>query len=320
MELELRSEVPMVIRKSIKLVLAVFTVFGCSAGTGEAERTDRATQALEVGGECVVADAAVQHSCAHANFGPFQSVAAQPYPGFVFTDISTSHTLFTVSLAGSPGAYQGGVLYSPGADGMYAFFTAPGVSLQIFDAASQPVAELRGAAVPEELCGQIEQVAVFELSSTQTYTVVYGPTESATVETIVEYVGGGSCDVCSSVDLDASLSLSPYSRVDGAAELDAPIAFEIPDQIAVIQGTARFGTATLSYRAAAGPWVHCLYGAKPSLAAFKLLACSGSLRAGDDVEADRFKLRVNPGAALLGSIGLELELEDEACHAHEEAE
>jgi hypothetical protein len=294
----------------------------CAATSGCAARTDasgaKKVEELESGGICVVADSVVEHSCGHATFGPFASVNAQAYPGFVFSDISAAHTNFTVTLPGNGNTHGGAVLYSPGADGRYAFFTTPGVSLQVVDADGNSQARLADAAVPNELCAQIEQVAIFELSSTQTYTVVFGPTASTSTQTMVEFIGEGTCETCAAVDLDASRSLFPASRQDGAAQLETPLAFEVPEQIAVLQGTARVGTTTLSFRNGGEPWVRCVYAASPSLNAFKLVACTGHLRAGDRAEADRFKLVVNPGSALFGPISVELELEDESCHANEE--
>jgi len=292
---------------------------GCAAEGGERTQASKG-QGLELDGACVVADPVIEHSCGHANFGPFASATAQAYPGFVFTDISATHTNYTVTLPPSGASHGGAVLYSPGQDGRYAFFTTPGVSLQLVDATGQPQSPVIGAAIPDELCAQIEQVAVFALSSSQTYTVVYGPSASATTQTLVEFIGEGSCDTCAGVDLDASRSLWPANQTNGQATLEAPITFELPETIAVLQGRARIGTATLSFRSGSAPWVHCIYTAHSGLNAFKLLACSGHLRAGDDAEADRFKLVVNPGAALFGPISLELELEDAACHAHPEGE
>ena len=296
--------------------VASLAVPGCASGGGE--RASSKDQALEVNGECVVADPVIEHSCGHMTFGPFASATAQAYPGFVFTDISATHTNYTVTLPGSGTAHGGAVLYSPGEDGRYAFFTTPGVTLQLVDAAGLVQSPIIGAAVPGELCAQIEQVAVFSLSSSQTYTVVYGPTANATTQTLIEFIGEGTCESCAGVDLDASRSLWPASHTNGQAALDAPITFEVPETIAVLQGTARVGTATFSFRSGSEPWVHCLYTANSGLNAFKRLACSGQLHGGDDAEADRFKLVVNPGAALFGPISLELELQDEACHGHEE--
>jgi hypothetical protein len=290
---------------------------GCAASDPEAAQRRQSAQRLEVGGECVVADEVVEHTCSHASFGPFVSVTAQPYPGFVFTDVSAAHTSFTVALPSSGVAHQGAVLYSPGADGKYAIFNAPGLIPLVLDAESQPVPVVTGAAVPAESCPRLDQVTVFELSSAQTYTVVFGPSASPSVQAIIEFVGDGACETCQGVELKASLSLHPYQRRDAEASLGAPIAFEVPSRISAFESVPRVGTTTLSFRSGARPWVHCSYAAKPSRGDFTLLACSGRVRAGDDVEADQFRLRVNPGAALLGPITVELALDDEACHDHD---
>lgn len=298
---------------------------GCAVGTetGGSDAFAETQQALEVGGECVVADAVVGHTCGHANFGPFQSVAAQPYPGPVFTDISAPHTAFTISLPASGGQYKGAVIYAPGESGRYAFFTTPGVTLSLVDSSGAPVPLAIESEVPEELCGAIEHVAVFELDSSQTYTVIHGPAPSASVQTIVEFIGEGTCESCASVDLDASLSLLPWSRQDGEVELDEPLGFEVPGEVEVIQGNAKIGTTTLSFRSGNGPLVHCLYVAKPAHNHFELVGCTGGFREGDPAEADYFKLRINPGAALFGRVFVELEITEAGCeddhdHDHEE--
>jgi len=287
-------------------------MFGCGSGAPGVEPGET-QNALEVGGECVVADALIGHSCAHANSGPFASATAQAYPGFVFTDISQTHTAYTVTLPGSSGSFSGAVLYSPGADGRYAFFTTPGVPLAIVDASGQLVPLAIEAANDPALCALIDHIAVFNLDSTQTYTLVFGPSGHASTQTIVEFMGEGGCETCAGVDLDASRSLSPWSHEEGESRLDSPLAFQVPGQVNVLQGPVRVGTATLTFRAGHGPLVQCLYGANRSLNAFKLLACSGHLRAGDNAEADYFKLAINPGAALFGPIFAELEISNAAC-------
>jgi hypothetical protein len=303
--------------------LALLLTFGCAVGTeAGGEGTLGQTQAaLEVGGECVVADAVITESCGHANFGPFESVAAQPYPGFVFTDISASHTAYSISLPASGSEYQGAVLYGPGESGRYAFFTTPGATLSVLDGSGVPVPLAIEAAVPDELCGEIEHVAVYELDSSQVYTVVHGPTPSPTVQTIVEFIGEGHCDECDEVHLEASLSLSPFDRQDAVVELEAPHSFEIPAELEVHAGKATIGTTRLSFRSGTGPTVHCLYSAEYEHNAFELIGCTGGFDAGDPAEADYFKLHVNPGAALFGPITVEAELPAAGCeddHDHEE--
>jgi hypothetical protein len=304
-------------------VLSLLLTLGCAVGTEPGgEGTLGQTQAaLEVGGECVVADPVIADSCSHANFGPFESVEAQSYPGFVFTDISASHTAFSISLPASGSEYQGAVLYGPGESGRYAFFTTPGVTLSVLDGGGVPVPLAIEAAVPDELCGAIEHVAVYELDSSQVYTVVHGKAPSPTVQTIVEFIGEGHCDECEEVHLEASLSLSPFDRQDAVAQLEAPHSFEIPAELEVHEGTATLGTTRLSFRSGTGPTVHCLYRAENEHNAFELIGCTGGFGAGDTAEADDFKLHVNLGAALFGPITVEAELPAVGCeddHDHEE--
>jgi hypothetical protein len=305
--------------------LALLLTFGCAVGTeaGGEGALGQKEAALEVGGECVVADPVITHTCGHANFGPFESVAAQAYPGFVFTDISASHTAFNISLPASGSAYEGAVLYGPGESGRYAFFTTPGVTLSVLDGAGVPVALAIEAAVPAELCGAMEHVAVYELDSSQVYTVVHGPTASPAVQTIVEFIGEGHCEACEEVHLDASLSLWPFERQDAVVELEEPHSFAIPAELEVHEGTATIGTTRLSFRSGSGPLVHCLYAAEHEHNAFELVGCTGGFDAGDPAEADYFKLHVNLGAALFGPIVVEAELpaagcEDDHDHDHEE--
>jgi hypothetical protein len=303
--------------------LALLLTFGCAVGTeaGGEGALSQSQAALEVGGECVVADPVITHTCAHASFGPFQSVAAQAYPGFVFTDISASHTAFNISLPASGTAYEGAVLYGPGVSGRYAFFTTPGATLSVLDGAGVPVPLAIEAAVPAALCGAMEHVAVYALDSSQIYTVVHGPSASSTVQTIVEFIGQGHCEACEEVHLDASLSLSPFERRDAVVELQEPHSFEIPAELEVHEGAATLGTTRLSFRSGSGPMVHCLYKAEHAHNAFELVDCTGGFDAGDPAEADYLKLHVNLGAALFGSITVEAELPAAGCeddHDHEE--
>lgn len=302
------------------LSMALALVVGCQAGPIPGEAAGRATQALEgEDGQCLVPDETVTHSCVHAVSGPFVSASAQPYPGFVFTDISARHTTFILSLPAAATGYQGAVLYSPAADGNHAFFTAPGSELAVYDSAGLPVALAREGAVPDELCGEIDRVAVFHLESTDTYTVVYSAA-AATVHTIVEYVGEAGCEECEEVHLHASRRLHPSLREDGVASLDHPIAFELPGEFPVTAGTVAPGTAVLRLSQGTSTPVECLYIGRPAQARFQLLACTGGLRAGDEVEADTFQLRINPSAALFGPVSAELEIHDEACGGHDHDE
>src|SRR5688572_4623066 len=130
---------------------ALLLAAGCSAGgvdagagsSGPAE----AQIALDQDGECLVSDEVVEHSCLHANYGPFAATAAQAYPGTVFSNIDTPHTAYNVTLPGSGGSYRGAVLYRPAASGDHAFFMMPGVPLSLITSG--------GTAVPLEREGDI---------------------------------------------------------------------------------------------------------------------------------------------------------------------
>lgn len=135
-----------------------------------------------------------------------------------------------------------------------------------------------------------------------------------------EFIGEGGCEACEHVHLSASRSLWPASNIVGEAVLEHPIAFEIPEAIPLASGSTCIGTSVFSFRSGGGPLVQCLYAAQPALEAFGFVACTGAFQAGDDVEADYFMLRLNPGAALFGEVSVELELEDESCGAHEHEE
>lgn len=313
---------------TIGLVTAATTasaaLSGCSAESVDtgAEAVGVAELGLDQNGECLVGDEVVEHTCQHANLGPFVSVAAQSYPGTVFNDINTPHTTFNIALPGSSGSFSGAVLFRPVVGGEYAFFLAPGTPFSVFTSTGDAVAIERGGAIPAELCAQMDYVNIAHLEGPQTYTVVFGPSAQQAIQTNVEFIGEEGCEACEHVHLDASRRVLPLPQFNnvGEAVIDHPIAFEVPSAVPLVQGSACFGTVTFSFSAAGGPLINCLYYARPANPDFGLLGCSGGLQGGDEVEADYFRLRINPGAALQGTVSVELELEDGACHDHDHDE
>jgi len=293
----------------------------CSAaaedGFSDSDQAGAAELSLEQDGECLVSDEVVEHSCLHAEFGPFASVAAQPYPGTVFNNIDAPHTTHTVMLPASGSSYAGAVRYRPTESGDHAFFLTPGTPLALFTNAGSPVPIEREGEIPEESCALIDRVGVAHLEAGQSYIVSYGPSSEPDVQTIVEFLGEGGCEECEHVHLSASRSWRPPSNSPTEELVEHPIAFEVPDTIPITRGSACFGTVSFAFRNADGPLVTCLYSARPAGPDFKLLACSGGVQGGDDVQADYFGLRVNPFAALRGAVSVELELEDEACSGHD---
>ena len=135
-----------------------------------------------------VALSLTDHTCLHGANGPFVSAGAQSYPGFVHTDISPSHTYFTLTLSGEPGQNASAVLYAPGNDGPYPFYLKEQYPLSVFSSAGEAVPLLFEHGVS---CGvapdSLKWVKVYELLRSETYTIVFGPTDSTTVSVAIEY-------------------------------------------------------------------------------------------------------------------------------------
>jgi MYXO-CTERM domain-containing protein len=137
-----------------------------------------------------VAASLTTHTCGHGRNGPFVSAGAQSYPGFVYTDISPSHTYFTLTLSGESGQNRSAVLYAPGSDGPYPFYLKEPYPLSVFSSAGEEVPLLFEHGVS---CGQagagsdsLKWVKVYELLRSEMYTIVFGPTDSTTVSVAIE--------------------------------------------------------------------------------------------------------------------------------------
>jgi hypothetical protein len=293
---------------------------GCAVATGAEEPLGRAAQALEEGAECLVTEAVLAEYCEHSTEGPFVSVSAVADPSSTTApDISPPHTDYSVSLPGAGGSFQGAVRYAPGADGQYAISHSPGVPVSVLDSAGTPVALLRSGAAEPDPCGLLDQISVFELSSTESYFIVLGPTPNSSTHVIIEFIGEGGCEECELIDLVASRALHPPSHSDAEVSLDHVIGFDTPSEIPVVAGNVSLGTALFSF-GTGGPRTHCLYLGRPSLNVFEHLLCTGGFDAGEHAEGSEFELSVRPLAALRGPVTAELLIESEACHDHEEAE
>lgn len=127
------------------------------------------------------------HTCGHGANGPFVAEAAQGYPGFVFTDVSAPHTYFTLTMNGNPGENRSAVLYAPGNDWVHAFYLKQNYALSVFSSSGEEVPLVFEHAIscpgaPESLTW----MKAYQLSSKDTYRLVFGPTEELTVALAVE--------------------------------------------------------------------------------------------------------------------------------------
>jgi cysteine-rich repeat protein len=132
--------------------------------------------------------ALTSHTCGHGAQGPFVSTAAQSYPGVVYSDVSASHTYFTLTMSGEPGQNRSAALYSPGFDGLYAFYLKEPYPFSVLSPAGDAVPLLfeHGVSCAGAGAGSLTWVKVYELSSQDTYALAFGPTEGAIISFAAE--------------------------------------------------------------------------------------------------------------------------------------
>jgi MYXO-CTERM domain-containing protein len=123
------------------------------------------------------------HTCGHGARGPFVSAAAQSYPGAVHSEVSESHTYFTLTMSGESGQNRSAALYGPGVDGLYAFYLKEPYPFAVVSPAGDglPLLFEHGVSCAGAGAGSLTLVRVYELRSQDTYTLAFGPTEGATV-------------------------------------------------------------------------------------------------------------------------------------------
>lgn len=123
------------------------------------------------------------HTCGHGAQGPFVSAPAQSYPGVIFSEVSESHTYFTLTMSGEPGQNRSAALYGPGVDGLYAFYLKEPYPFSVLSPAGQAVPLLfeHEVSCAGAGAGSLTWVKVYELSSQDTYTLAFGPIEGAIV-------------------------------------------------------------------------------------------------------------------------------------------
>jgi MYXO-CTERM domain-containing protein len=132
--------------------------------------------------------ALVSHTCGHGAFGPFEQAAAQSYPGFVFADISSPHTYYTLTLSGDPGENRSSATYWPTLDSLYAFFLKHPYPFSVYSStgAELPVVFEHDVSCVGMGSGSLTWVKVYELTAADPYAVVFGPMEDRNVSVAVE--------------------------------------------------------------------------------------------------------------------------------------
>ncbi|PTL80708.1 hypothetical protein DAT35_28975 [Vitiosangium sp. GDMCC 1.1324] len=112
---------------------------------------------------------AAEHSCTHAELGPFQNVTAAALGTIPFVDVSVPHTAYVVTLpAASCGGYGGSVIFTPEESTEYAFLTSRSRGLRIFDGNTEVTRECRYE-VPQDVCGSLRAATIADLEAGKDY-------------------------------------------------------------------------------------------------------------------------------------------------------
>lgn len=174
----------------------------CADGTWE-EGIEECDDGNTVAGDGCAADCTVEcteiglgatdHTCGHGAFGPFVTTSAQKYPGFVYSDVSSPHTYFTVALAGTAGIDHSGVVFSPGVNDAYAIYMKTKFPLTVRDSTGTEVPLLLEHAVSScSVPDSITWVKTFRLTNEDTYTLDIGPSTETSVSFALESLSGFS--------------------------------------------------------------------------------------------------------------------------------
>jgi hypothetical protein len=311
---------------------ALLAAAGCAGGEGggggAAERGAAlvANEGDAGGGACGGAAPDAEHACLHGLHGPFRTVTASPGTDAGGADVSARHAAFTIGLpADGAGRHQGAVSYVPDESGDFAFFLGAPVPLTIVGPDGQPVDIEVDAPVDPAECTALTHVRAAELVGGERYTLVFGPSASASALLVVEHA---EChEECPAVELVASKGYRPPTWSDGERALERPLHFRVPAELEVTEGDAGNFWSTLTYALGDEPAVTCWYRGDggpgcdtPGAGGHYVFhRCSNGAQAGDDADADSFRLRVRHGVAGLGPrTTIRVELEDPACHGHDD--
>ncbi|XYH97159.1 hypothetical protein ACMHYB_56895 [Sorangium sp. So ce1128] len=314
-------------RAAFPLAIPFLVACSVSAG-GEPASLDEGQSALE-GGECpLLGEEAIEHTCIHAGVGPFVTVTAGADPATTTTDVSAEHTAYTVNLVSSGAGFGGAVLYTPDGDGDFAIFLDPSVNVSVLDSSGTPVAIEEDVSIDPAECASLSRALVVELSSAETYTIVFEPSSEQSALVLIENLA--EFNAPEGILLTAARFYDPSSLVVAEEGVEHPFTFELPSEIPVVSGNAGKGWVVFAHRdGESDPFTYCFYqgGASvwhPTTPAdvaagekYEFVACTDDAVPGDDVVADHFKLSVLKGDQQAGTTTVELLILDEGCGGHE---
>jgi cysteine-rich repeat protein len=142
--------------------------------------------------ECVEVGApATEHTCLHGSNGPFAQRGSTPYPGPPTTDVDLTHTYYSVTLSGTPGANRSVIAYRPSVTGDVAIYMKLPYPLRVLDAAGEEVpVRIEHAVTTCAQADAITWVRVYpELEGDAEYTLDMGPSPEAVFSMALENLG-----------------------------------------------------------------------------------------------------------------------------------
>ncbi|RKH01535.1 hypothetical protein D7V97_28955, partial [Corallococcus sp. CA053C] len=180
--------------------LLTLLLAGCGAPEDVVPETAPITQQSELLAACVDTEAlaeAAEHSCTHAEAGPFESVTAAPLGGPSFVDVSVEHTAYNVTLPAITYrqwtfGYAGSVIFTPEESTEYAFLTSGYRAVRIVNAATNEEVGLEcHYSVPQEVCGSLRSAVTADLEGGIDYRVDFAAVvpQPATFLLVIEETG-----------------------------------------------------------------------------------------------------------------------------------
>ncbi|WP_244237457.1 hypothetical protein [Corallococcus llansteffanensis] len=140
---------------------------------------------------------AAEHSCTHAEYGPFESVTAAPLGGPSFVDVSVEHTAYNVTLPAITYqrwtlGYAGSVIFTPEESTEYAFLTSGYRAVRVVNAATNEEVGLEcHYSVPQEVCGSLRSAVTADLEGGIDYRVDFAAVvpQAASFLLVIEETG-----------------------------------------------------------------------------------------------------------------------------------
>jgi|GEM_PF-1435160 len=137
-------------------------------------------------GDCSALGLAItEHSCFHAEFGPFSTVASTPgvLPAAKTPDLNPVHTEYRVGLAGAASV----VTYTPERTGAWAVLLGAEVPVSLAAGQTPPLEPMLSQA-ENTGCKALPVLHVFRLTAKTKYRLVFGPTELRQLAVVIEYI------------------------------------------------------------------------------------------------------------------------------------